>query len=234
MMATRTLQEPMYERIAENVWMVGGAECSHPEDCGVFAVNLGALILVDAGCGPGWPRIRENLRAAGLAPAAIDTLILTHCHVDHVGAAGVVHGETGCRIVCHDGDAEAIESGDTARTAADWYGIRLRPLPVDLRVAEEYTVLPFPEGELHLLHTPGHTPGSMVAWLDTPDAGRVIFGQDIHGPFHQQFGSDIDAWRASMRRLLDLEADILCEGHYGVFWGKDRVAAFIKDQLRRF
>jgi glyoxylase-like metal-dependent hydrolase (beta-lactamase superfamily II) len=38
-----------------------------------------------------------------------------------------------------------------------------------------------------------------------------------NGPFHVDFGLDIMQWRESMEKLLDLKADILCEGHFGIF-----------------
>lgn len=222
----------MTERVCDRVFLVGGAQASDPSDCLCYGLDLGAPVLIDCGCGPGWPRIADNLRQADLDPDALHTLVLTHCHVDHIGAAPRVAEQTSCRVVAHELDADAIETGDERRTAADWYGLTLSPMTVDHRVADSEATLVFPDAELHLLHTPGHTPGSMVAWLDTAD-GRVLFGQDIHGPFHPAFGSDVAAWRESMQALLDLKAGILCEGHFGVYQGADRVAAFIQDHLNR-
>jgi hypothetical protein len=59
----------------------------------------------------------------------------------------------------------------------------------------------------------------------------VLFGQDVHGPFSADFGSDIPAWRRSMARLLELEAEVLAEGHYGVFKPASEVESFIRRQL---
>ena len=53
----------------------------------------------------------------------------------------------------------------------------------------------------------------------------------IHGPFASVFGSDIGVWRKSMHDLIALSADILCEGHYGVFRGEQAVREFIEDHL---
>ena len=57
---------------------------------------------------------------------------------------------------------------------------------------------------MHCLHTPGHTPGSISLYLDREEK-RVLFGQDIHGPFHAAFGSDIEEWKKSMQVLLALK-----------------------------
>jgi glyoxylase-like metal-dependent hydrolase (beta-lactamase superfamily II) len=76
------------------------------------------------------------------------------------------------------------------------------------------------------IHTPGHTPGSVV-YLVESDGMRVLFGQDVHGPLHDDFASDRRAYQKSLLKMVELEADILCEGHFGVFQGADRVKEFI-------
>ncbi|NLN88481.1 MAG: Zn-dependent hydrolase, partial [Syntrophomonadaceae bacterium] len=63
---------------------------------------------------------------------------------------------------------------------------------------------------------------------------RVLFGQDIHGPFNEEWGSDMQQWRKSMQTLLDLEADILCEGHFGVYQPAKAVKKYIEGYLQRF
>jgi len=220
------------EKVATGVFWVGGGELSDPADCCVYALDLGETVLIDCGCGPGWPQIRANLQAAGLDPGRIHTLVLTHAHVDHIGAASSVVAESGCRLIAHALDAEAIELGDPQKTASEWYGVRLSALALDEKIKGDGRALDFPWARLQLVHTPGHTPGSLAAWLDTQE-GRVLFGQDIHGPFSDHFGSDLEAWRDSMDVLLDLEADLLCEGHFGIIRGKDKVRTFIETHLQR-
>lgn len=219
-----------HEKVCEGVFLVGGDRLSGAGDCLVYAIDLGDIVLIDCGCGPGWPRIRDNLRSAGLDPVGLHTLLLTHAHVDHIGAAAAVRAESGCRVVAHALDAPAVRSGDPVRTAANWYGIDLPGVPVDHAIDGDEAVLRFAKRDLRIVHTPGHTPGSVVAIVET-DAGRVLFGQDIHGPFDLVFGSDVAAWRRSMEKLLALECDILCEGHFGVFRGKAEVRRFIERHL---
>ena len=98
---------------------------------------------------------------------------------------------------------------------------------------ENETILPIGFDRLTVLHTPGHTPGSVVVYMDR-DGKRTLFGQDIHGPFDPDFKSDIPAWKQSMLKLLDLDADLLAEGHYGLFEGKKRIHDFISDFLNRY
>ena len=118
-------------------------------------------------------------------------------------------------------------------TAANWYETDFPPTPVDIRFKGDHETLQFGAEELHLLHTPGHTPGSMSLYLDR-GGKRVLFGQDIHGPFLPSFKSDVGRWRKSMEQLLALEADILCEGHFGIFQTKEQVRKYIQGYVREY
>jgi glyoxylase-like metal-dependent hydrolase (beta-lactamase superfamily II) len=64
------------------------------------------------------------------------------------------------------------------------------------------------------------------------DAGRrVLFGQDVHGPYFLK-GSNAEQARVSLQRLIDLEADILCEGHFGIYEPKEEVKRYIEGYRR--
>ena len=67
----------------------------------------------------------------------------------------------------------------------------------------------FARHELKIVHIPGHTPGSIAAYLDI-DGQRVLFGQDIHGPYLPQWGADREQARASLLKLIGVKADVLC------------------------
>lgn len=219
--------------IVTGIYLVGGPEISPAKDATSFVIDFnGELVMIDCGAGRTIGRILRNIEQAGLDAAAISTLILTHNHIDHIGGAPELRKRLGCRVLIHDLDADAVEAGDPIRTAADWYGIDFPPTPVDRRLMGSEEILRFGGEDLHCVHTPGHTPGSIAVWLDR-DGKRVLFGQDIHGPFHPAFSSDIGQWRDSMEKLLALKADIICEGHYGIFQPADRVEAYIRRYLRQ-
>lgn len=219
------------EMIVNGIHLVAGPNMSHAEDATAFVIEFAdQLVMIDSGLGQSVPTILDNIRGAGLDPGKIKTLILTHCHIDHIGGAGAIREQTGCRIVVHELDAEAASTGDSSKTAAGWYGRKLAPLPVDQRLTGSQETLHFGEEALHCLHTPGHTPGSISLYIDR-GGKRVLFGQDIHGPFHPAFGSDVEQWAESMQKLLGLDADILCEGHFGIFRTKERVRKYIQRYL---
>ncbi len=220
--------------IAEGIYLIGGPDVSRSDDATSFIIDFcSELVMIDAGAGGSSRILRKNIEDAGLDPKKISTLILTHNHIDHVGSASYFKREFGCKIVMHDLDADAVEEGDSVKTAASCYGTFLTPLPVDIRLKEEDEVLRFGAEELHCVHTPGHTPGSLSIYLDRAGK-RVLFGQDIHGPFLEIFGSDIGKWKESMKKLLAIEADILCEGHFGIFQPKEDVKRYISGYLKNY
>ena len=222
------------EIIAKGVYLIGGPNISRSDDATVFIIDFdGELVMIDAGAGRSSRILERNIRDEGLDPKAITTLILTHCHIDHIGSAPYFRDSFGCRLLIHDLDADAVEKGDPIRTAANWYETTFPPTRIDHRIRGDHEILTFGKEELHCLHTPGHTPGSIAVYLDR-DGERILFGQDIHGPFLSSFGSNIEHWKASMHRLLDLRADILCEGHFGIFRPAERAEQYIRKYLRQY
>ncbi len=217
--------------IGEGIYIIGGPGITHAADATAFIIECGTeLVMIDSGAGNTAHLLVKHIEGLGLDPENLSTLILTHCHIDHIGSAPYFKERFGCTLVTHDLDADAVESGDPLVTAANLYGTTFPPTHIDTRLTGEQGTLSFGQEQVHWIHTPGHTPGSLSLYCDRGDE-RILFGQDIHGPFLASFGSDIDAWKRSMMKLLDLEADILCEGHFGIFRSKERVRLYIMDYL---
>jgi glyoxylase-like metal-dependent hydrolase (beta-lactamase superfamily II) len=214
------------------VYLVGGPGLTSSSDCLVYALDgQGEVALVDTGVGKSVGRILSNLEEVGLGGKPLGTVILTHCHVDHIGGVRGILQRARPRVVCHRGDLEAIETGEPGKTASSWYGIRLSRVKVDMVLEGEEEKVQVGSADLLCIHTPGHTPGSISILWERPQ-GRVLFGQDIHGPFMEEFGSDLAQWASSMRKLLALKADVLCEGHFGIFQPAREVERFILEQMR--
>lgn len=222
------------EEIIRGIYLIGGPNITLTDDAAIYLIDFSPdLVLIDSGAGRSFSQIVRNLEMLGLSPAAVSHLILTHCHIDHIGSAPFFQKQYNTKIVIHELDAPAIETGDSIRTAADWYGATFPPTAVDQKLKGSSEIFKFGAEELHCLHTPGHTPGSISVYLDR-DGKRVLFGQDIHGPFHKAFGSDVQAWRKSMQALIALNADILCEGHFGIYQPKEKVRDYIERYLEEY
>jgi glyoxylase-like metal-dependent hydrolase (beta-lactamase superfamily II) len=221
------------KEITEDTYIIGDSDISDSRDCSVYLLNLGELVLIDTGTGPSANKIIQNIEKLGFDPARISTVILTHCHIDHVGGAQEFKKRFGSRIVMHEIDAEAVERGDSRMTAAYWYGVNFAPLAVDVRLTKEEEKLTVGDQEIVCLHTPGHTPGSISVYLDR-GGKRILFGQDIHGPFLAEFGANMAHWQKSMEKLLALKADILCEGHFGVYQPNEKVTEYIERYVEEY
>jgi glyoxylase-like metal-dependent hydrolase (beta-lactamase superfamily II) len=222
------------EEIIRGVYFIGGPNITSADDAAIYLIDFGpGLVMIDSGAGRSSRQIVRNIEMLGLNPADISRLILTHCHIDHIGSAPFFREKFRTKILIHDLDARALETGDSIKTAVDWYDTTFPPTAIDQKLNGPGDAITIGEEELHWLHTPGHTPGSISLYLDR-DGKRILFGQDIHGPFHRAFGSDIEAWKNSMRALLALEADILCEGHFGIFQPKEKVIDYIERYLEEY
>lgn len=220
--------------VTEKIYAVGGPGLSSPEDAYVYLIDAGSeLVLIDAGVGLSIDRIERNIKSLGLEPARIWHAIATHCHIDHAGGLAFLVERYGTKVVAHQMDQDALEGKEDDRTAASMYGVKYRPVKVDIALKGGLETLGIGDKEFFCLHTPGHTPGSISVYLDTPE-GRVLFGQDVHGPFSKAWGSDLGQWRKAMENLLSLKADILCEGHAGVYKGKEKVRNYIESYLERY
>ena len=218
-------------KITGEIFQVGGGELTSPGDAAVYLIHFdGRCALVDAGCGDSVTQILKNARRCGADPDRIEYLLITHCHFDHTGGADEVRRRTGCRIVAHEQDVRFMEKGDSVVTAAMWYGAEMKPFRVDRKLTQPRETLSLGDRPVEAIHTPGHSPGSVV-YLTESEGLKVLFGQDVHGPLDERLLSNREDYLRSLELLLSLEADVLCEGHFGVFRGKDKVAGFIQSFL---
>ena len=139
----------------------------------------------------------------------------------------------GVPLYMHELDARIVERGDIRLTAAFCFEVDFPPLPIDAKIRGEEGRIPFGGDDVLFLHTPGHTPGSISPYVDA-DGKRILFGQDIGAPLLAEFDCDREAWCRSMERLLALQADVLCDGHTGVYEPRRAVSAYLRHFLRLY
>jgi glyoxylase-like metal-dependent hydrolase (beta-lactamase superfamily II) len=202
--------------IVKDIFIVGGPDVTDGRDGCVYLLNLGEIILIDTGAG--W---------------SVDKIFLTHCHIDHIGGAPEIKRRFGSKIYIHKLDAPPVENGDPILTAANWYETTFPPTPVDVKFNLNEETLTIGDQKVICLHAPGHTPGSICIYLDK-DGKRILFGQDLHGPILKEFGSSLEDYGRSTKKLLDLDADILCEGHFGIYKTKKDVRNYILSYRRQY
>ena len=217
--------------IVQNMWQVGGGDLTAPEDAAIYLVRSGEqAALIDAGCGNGHARLVENISSVLAVDITISYLFLTHCHYDHVGGAAALKDQYGCKIVAHQLDAAYLEAGDSQVTAASWYAAQMAPLTIDHKMEGQKEIFRVGNGEVLAHHCPGHSPGSLV-YLVKLENQKILFGQDVHGPLDPSLLSDREDYIRSLKFMMGLKADILCEGHFGIYKGSHHINKFIQSFL---
>ncbi len=164
------------------------------------------LCLIDTGIRGCEKTVFEYVRATGREPSDISRVILTHSHPDHLGAARAIVVGTGAAVFAHAAERAWIEDVELQA--------RERPIPgfgalvegsvrVDHEL-EDGEILELGGGlELEVMHTPGHSPGSIS--VSVRQDGAVITGDAV--PLPNDFPIYVDA-RASFRsvqRLAQIE-----------------------------
>jgi hydroxyacylglutathione hydrolase len=153
-----------------------------------FVIRGKRPVLVDTGLPGSAPRIIEGLHRNGIDPDWISLILITHGHADHFGSASEMKKLTGAPVAVHKLDAEALIKGrDPQLKPTGFIGRLLVPVlerrgpakapPVepDVLIEEELDLRNYGvDGKV--IHTPGHTPGSVSVILPN---GEFIIGDLI-------------------------------------------------------
>lgn len=182
-------------------------------DSNIYLIIDEVIALVDAGTGQNFEKVRQNLGKFNLKPSDVELLINTHCHYDHIGGDRDFVEASGCEVAIHEFEAELLRKGDQIITLAGGLGRRLKPLEV-AREFNEGNRIKLGEFTLEVLHTPGHTRGSISLYELKQ---KILFSGDTL--FCGGVGrtdlptSDGKALANSLRRLAKLEVERLYPGH---------------------
>jgi hydroxyacylglutathione hydrolase len=169
------------------------------ENCYVIGdEETGTGALVDPGDEA--TRIALAVEQSGLE---ISQIIITHAHIDHVGAVAALVDEYACPVLMH---AEAEPMLRQLPTQAMMMGLRFGKVPTVDRHIEDEEVLEVGGLRLKSLYTPGHAPGHLAFYL--ADEGLVLSGDALFaGSIGRTdlFGGDMDLLMRSINeRLLTL------------------------------
>ena len=131
----------------------------------MYLIEGETLALVDAGLPWNVRRVLKYVASIGRRPEELQSILVTHSHPDHTGAALTISRRTGAEIVAHAGDTKTHSDSQASLSYMGAFTSLRLPLPFLQRTIVGQTVtdgqvLPILEG-VTVIHTPGHTPGSV-------------------------------------------------------------------------
>ena len=160
------------------------------------------ICMVDSGISSAKEKILGYLKQTGRAPQEINLIVQTHSHADHIGLSAEIKKISGCKVAAHGAEQTWIEDIEEQ--------YRRRPTPtfrsyvhdstkVDW-VAKDGDLLDLGDGEnLKVIHTPGHSPGSIS--LVYPADGALFSGDAVPLAGGLPIYSDVFVMIQSLRKL---------------------------------
>ncbi len=187
----------------------------------VYLIVGETLTLVDSGVSLRAGGVLRYIRSIGRRPEELRHILITHSHPDHTGMTAGLAKATGARVVVHRSDTVRLKGNRLALGYEGLLGKMTSPMPLFSRVGvgalvEDGDVLPI-HGGVRVIHTPGHTRGSVCFLLEESKAlfsGDTIFsdGESISRsvPFP---GYDRESYVRSLKRLSEFDFEGVFGGH---------------------
>ena len=184
---------PAPAKITTDIYLVGqdvGNNHTYLIDCGPEGVAI-----VDPSYESEFDKTLARIEQCGYSRKNIRWVINTHCHIDHAMSSKKFQ-ELGAKILIHEDDAAAIEKG-TRVTGSD----KFPPVKVDRRLSDGEE-LHLGNKLFHVIHTPGHTPGSASFLLQQEGKDILISGDTV---FYDGMLGAQTAYADNHRYLASLE-----------------------------
>lgn len=196
--------------------------------------NENGIVIVDTGFWNAAQEVLRTIEQIGRTPREVRLIFLTHVHMDHAGSAAELRQQTGAPIALHRADAPKARAGKhnmphgrgiggiLFERAFNLSGLQMKykAFEPDIFLQEGDTLREFGL-DARVIHTPGHTRGSLSLWLENRDMliGDALINQVRVGM--PMYGEEIAMAYASLRKIRALCPRVLYSGHGKPFTGDD-------------
>jgi glyoxylase-like metal-dependent hydrolase (beta-lactamase superfamily II) len=205
----------MIMEIANGVHLVDGTNAN------VYILLYDNLTIVDTGMPGQLNKILDYIKFLGKKPSDVSKIVLTHCHVDHMGNAYELKKITNAKLYVHEKDAPYVLGKEKLPSPKGFAGAAMKVASSFLKVKYVEPDVLLKEGDVIddfvVIHNPGHTPGSIS--LYSKNRKLIIVGDELRymdgklqGP-PEQFTPDMVSAVRSMEKLTKMEYDIMLCGH---------------------
>jgi glyoxylase-like metal-dependent hydrolase (beta-lactamase superfamily II) len=219
------------ERVAPDTYCLDTHLMGMPGACAAYVVDAAEPCLVDTGDADSPDHLLDGLDALGIAPEAVEHLLVSHVHLDHAGGAGRLARECpNATVHVHERglpylvDAAKLDrlkaSVDRAMGTEDAYGVP-ELVPETRTNALRYgDRIDLGDRELACLDAPGHAPHHVAAFdtaseaLFSIDSAGMYLGGQLY-PTTPPPAFDLEANVVTCDRLLEFEPSVNLYGHYG-------------------
>lgn len=205
-------------KIVEGIYRVDEASDNMAHSNVYLVIDGEDLTIVDTGTSGNAKKTVEYILKIGRQLTEVKTIVLTHYHMDHVGSAHELKTLTNAKVAVHEEDADYVARKNPLprpknlllRAASSF--IKFTPVQPDITLKEGDKI-----GGLTVIHTPGHTPGS-IALLDTERKALFVgdtlrFDGDKVTGAPEQFTWDQAKAKESIGKISNFNFNIMLTGH---------------------
>lgn len=208
----------------------------------MFLLRGDKTIIVDTGRPGNETRILQALEQRNISPADVSLILLTHGHFDHFGSVRTLKQKLNVPVAIHHLDQVALKNGkDPALHPTRFTGKLLKLFLHGKTKGLEPDIIIHKEFDLHdygvagrVIHTPGHTPGSLSIVFENHDViiGDLLMGGHLGGllsprtPNIHYFAEDIQQVHNSIHKVMSYQPNRVFVGHGGPLRAVDIKHAF--------
>jgi glyoxylase-like metal-dependent hydrolase (beta-lactamase superfamily II) len=179
------------------------------------------IIVVDTGLPGNAGKIIDYVQSIGSNPSDIKMIVLTHSDMDHAGSVARLKEETNAKVAIHEADAPRLSGEKELKAVKGVLGLFLRVMGAVMRFNRVKADVLLKDSDiidgLTVIHTPGHTEGSICLLLP----GRALFVGDalltnderVLSLPRRSMSTDLDQAKESIKKVSELEYSVLLPGH---------------------